>query len=117
MSQHQEVTFELCPHYHNQAKQEHAEQEEMTRTTRLDLESELAAYKKANLDMEKTLQGMKIKNRMDRDAMNDIHMQTIKVSQKSTSLPSSTKDMLWRVSRNMCNKVLGHLPPGHPPPG
>nr|Q9GYZ0.1 RecName: Full=Kinesin-like protein KIF15; AltName: Full=Kinesin-related protein KRP180 [Strongylocentrotus purpuratus]AAG01844.1 kinesin-like protein KRP180 [Strongylocentrotus purpuratus] len=89
------------------AKQEHAEQEEMTRTTRLDLESELAAYKKANLDMEKTLQGMKIKNRMDRDAMNDIHMQTI----KSITTP---KKVTYQLRSRTVLRTAGEETPGGP---
>nr|XP_054748122.1 kinesin-like protein KIF15 [Lytechinus pictus] len=87
------------------AKQEHAEQEEMTRKTRLELESELAAYKKANHELEKTLQGMKIKNKMDRDAMNDIHMQTIK---KMTT----PKKVSYQLRSRTILRVAGETPSG-----
>ncbi|XP_071509705.1 kinesin-like protein KIF15 [Diadema antillarum] len=60
------------------AKQEHAETEEMSRKKRLELESELESYKKSNTELEKTLEGVKVKNRLERDALNDMHIQTIK---------------------------------------
>ena len=62
-----------------QSKQELSEQKEVARKTRMELEAEVASYKKTCTELEKSLEGLKVKNRMERDAMNNLHVQTIKV--------------------------------------
>lgn len=43
------------------------------------MEAELKSSKKTIQELETALEGMKAKNRLDRDALNDMHLQTLKV--------------------------------------
>ncbi|XP_072051741.1 kinesin-like protein KIF15 [Amphiura filiformis] len=60
------------------SKQELAEQKEVGRKTKMELEAEVASYKKTVQELERSLEGLKVKNKMERDAMNNLHVQTIK---------------------------------------
>ncbi|XP_077983161.1 kinesin-like protein KIF15 [Glandiceps talaboti] len=59
-------------------KQELAEKEEVARQKQVELESENASLNKTVSELEKVLEGVKVKNRMEMDAMKDIHAETIK---------------------------------------
>ncbi|XP_033625827.1 kinesin-like protein KIF15 [Asterias rubens] len=59
------------------ARQELLEQAEVARKTQLKLEAEVASYKKSVNELENALEAMKVKNKIERDTMNSLHMQTI----------------------------------------
>ena len=68
----------MFPHL-PKARQELLEQTEVFRKTQMKLEAEVASYKKAVNELENALEGLKVKNKIERDTMNNLHMQTIKV--------------------------------------
>ena len=62
-----------------QAQQELAEQTEVWSKTQLKLEAEVASYKKTVNELENALEAFKVKTKIERDTMNNLHMQTIMV--------------------------------------
>ncbi|KAJ8041871.1 Kinesin-like protein KIF15 [Holothuria leucospilota] len=60
------------------ALQEAAEQKEVFNKKQIEMEAELKSSKKTIQELETALEGMKAKNRLDRDALNDMHLQTLK---------------------------------------
>ncbi|PIK61792.1 Kinesin-like protein KIF15 [Apostichopus japonicus] len=59
-------------------RQEAAEQKELFHRKRTEMEGELESSRRNARELETALEGMKAKNRLERDAMHDMHMQTIK---------------------------------------
>ncbi|XP_070574657.1 kinesin-like protein KIF15 [Ptychodera flava] len=59
-------------------KQELAEKEELARQKQVNLEAENASLNKTVSELEKVLEGVKVKNKMEMEAMKDMHAETIK---------------------------------------
>ena len=84
-----------------QMKQELLEEKEVARKTRMELEAEVASHKKATRELEKSLEGLKVKNRIERDAINHLHVQTLKVRGKA----AKNAKLPWNMVKNCIKNV------------
>ncbi|XP_071959413.1 kinesin-like protein KIF15 [Antedon mediterranea] len=60
------------------AKQELSEQVELHKHKQVELESQVAAERKTNKELQHALNAIKLTSKMERDEINDLHLQTIK---------------------------------------
>ncbi|XP_038077912.1 kinesin-like protein KIF15 [Patiria miniata] len=77
------------------ARQELLEQTEVMRQTQLKLEAEVASYKKTVNELENALEAFKVKTKIERDTMNNLHMRTI----MTITTPK-------KVAHNLRNRVV-----------
>lgn len=81
-----------------QLKKSMSEQKEAAEKKELELQSEVSSRKNTVLELEKVLEAHQLKSRIERETLNDIHLQTVKVS---TVGNTKSVPVIWRMIRTV----------------